>query len=126
MNYFTEIIRSSMSRAGRMRVKSALNPFLWACLIVPPLCWAAAYNFQFDFLIYRIMMFSGISPIFLLVVGGLYFIFRDPARLQSEDYQIKQQTLSLIEKKGGKIVISPEALVEISNPAPNQIEHRGE
>lgn len=122
---FSEIFRQSISKAGTMRVKSALNPFLWACLIVPPLCWYAAWVFQADVILLRTLVLSGLIPVVLLAVAGLRFTFCDPSRLQSEEYQIKHQTLNLIEKKGGKIVLNSDALVEIANPAAPLIENKG-
>ena len=68
---------------------------------------------------------TGVAPVALLIFSGLLFSIKDPGRLQSEEYQIKHQTLNLIERKGGKIVLDSDALVEIANPAMPLIESKG-
>lgn len=50
------------------------------------------------------------------VLGFFILLFIDGDKLQSEDYQIRKQTLDLIQEKGELIPISPIHVEDISNP----------
>jgi len=83
--------------SGRLTVRSALNPILWLCGItsVPVACitaWTGNVFWWTGFLIG--------GPIALAMLGFLYFMFRDPDRLQSEDFQMQARTLEYMEQKG--------------------------
>jgi hypothetical protein len=57
-----------------------------------------------------------VLPILLTCVVAGYFAFWKSERLQSEEYQLRHQTLSIIEEKGGRIPIDSVSLQEIANP----------
>ena len=108
------VLRSAHAAAGRLRVRSALNPVLWACAIATPMCFIAAYFFDGNIQLYLVIV--GSLPIIAVVLGFAGFAVFSPGRLQSEDYQIRQQALHLIEQRGGQLnvgTISPDA---IANP----------
>jgi hypothetical protein len=75
----------------RVRTNSVLNPLLWLCGIIVPTTPPAIYFTQGDYKLYFFMVFA------LTVTATLsaYFIwmFKDPNRLQSEDYQLAQQRI---------------------------------
>lgn len=84
-----EAIKSWSSRAGIVRVRSALNPMLWTMAVALPLFLLAAYFFRDDFLAKWVLLaLAAIS--FLVTITSL---FRDPDRLQSEEFVLKQQEL---------------------------------
>jgi hypothetical protein len=92
-----EIIKSGISRADVVRVRSALNPLLWA---LPPTCWATAYVFRDDSVLRYAQAPLGALPLFAVIIAYFLFLFRDPDRLQSEEYVLKLRELSLISRKG--------------------------
>lgn len=67
-----ELVRSATSRAGIIRVRNVLNPLLWLCAVTTP-----------------------ISFLFAYLLGGDAI----PNRLQSEEFVLRQQELTIIERK---------------------------
>jgi hypothetical protein len=63
-----------------------------------------------------LLVLVGIVPILLTCAVAGYFAFRRPEKLQSEEYQLRQQTLNIIEEKGGRITVDKVSLEEIANP----------
>jgi hypothetical protein len=113
------LTRSAHAGTGRVRVRSALNPALWLCGIVSISsfsigAWSSG-AFQ------TALFVVGCAPISLVIGAFIYFMIRDPDRLQSEDYLIQQRALTLIQEKGGKIPISPTSIEVIANPYAKQI-----
>lgn len=98
---------------GRVSVKSALNPILWLCGIISfPLLSVAAY--QGNPSLWLIVI--GAAPVGVAIVGYLFLLLFDRDRLQSEDYQLRKQSLELIQEKGQPFPISAPSIESISNP----------
>jgi hypothetical protein len=92
----------------KIRTNSAVNPLLWLAALVLPATLSGAY-FLPDFR----SLFVGT---FLFVVGApvlAYFIwmFKDPNRLQSEDYQIQHQKLMIGDDRNPGVTIEGTAMV---------------
>lgn len=56
------------------------------------------------------------TPVTLAAVGFLFLLIFDRDRLQSENYQIRKQTLELIEQKGDLEPIDATTIEVIANP----------
>lgn len=85
---------------GRLRVKSALNPVLWLCAVVTvPLAGLATFVEEPTWLTVCLVVLAFL-PLVLVGIGFVVFLFRDPDKLQSEDYQIRKRTLEMIGEKG--------------------------
>jgi len=52
----------------------------------------------------------------LIVFGFLFLLLFDRDKLQSEDYQIRKQSLELIQEKGQEFPISTTSIEAITNP----------
>lgn len=105
------------SAAGRLTVRSALNPMLWLCAIVPAPCFLSAAGFGNDLLLRWLLVIVGCLPIVSACVGFLYFAFRKPEKLQSEDYQLRERALSLLMvSKGRRVQLDLASLHAITNP----------
>ncbi|MEK9509443.1 hypothetical protein WI460_14700 [Gemmatimonadota bacterium Y43] len=90
-----ERLFSSGSEASRgLQVKSVLNPLLWLSGIVLPICLIAASQFP-EPGIRLALVVSGLVPPGLTCLGFVYFAIRNPDKLQSEDFQIRVQTLQM-------------------------------
>jgi hypothetical protein len=85
----------AMEAGGKLRVKSALNPILWLCLIisVPGTAFAVQSETQPIWLIILIFI-----PVSLAAIGFLFLLIFDRDKLQSEEYQIKKQSLEIYQK----------------------------
>jgi len=118
----------SQASISRHITKSVMTPMILVLGIAVPLCFLFAYLLRDDpFIKYPLIIVGGLT---VLVTCGmnLYFALTKPERLQSEDYQIQQQTLQMISKKAGQIVVEPIAIGVIAHPVspPQEIEHKPE
>ncbi len=115
-----EAIKSWTSRAGVVRVQNALNPLLWTMAIIVPTSWIAAYFFRDDALLKYFFTAFGALPVLMTLLAYFIYMFRDPKRLQSEDYQLRHQALEFLGKKDAQWEI-----VQVVNELPRlEIEKR--
>ena len=91
------IAARAIDAGGKLTVKSALNPILWLCAIVsiPGL---VAIQFISPIPIWLIILVCG--PVVTAMLGFLILLFIDRDKLQSEEYQIRKQTLEYMQQKG--------------------------
>ncbi len=94
-----KIGRSSQSAATALHVRSALNPLLWLTAISTPLCFGAAYIFKKNGVLTNILIIGDLFPIGVACLGFAYFAIFKPEKLQSEDYQIRHESLQIIQQK---------------------------
>jgi hypothetical protein len=126
MSRFEDIVKTGLSRIDTIRVTTAVNPLLWLTGITLPLCLGAAV-----FIPDRAFRFVLIAVPALAMVAAIvaYFIllFRDPDRLQSEEYQIRQTELRMRYSKGrrpGKAELASKN--QLANSSPGVLEHGDE
>lgn len=101
------------SSVERVSVKNALNPVLWVCgLISGP----AAVTLGFAPNTTWVLITLALAPVGVALFAFLFFMFRDPDRLQSESFQLRKQALELIEEKGSLAIIDASSIEVISNP----------
>jgi len=91
-------IDTVISRAGVVRVRNALNALLWLCAICVPSSLLGLYLFRDDPELKYVFMGLLVGPVITTVMSHFWFLFRDPNRLQSEEFVLRQQELS-IERK---------------------------
>jgi hypothetical protein len=95
-----ETIKSWTSRAGVVRVRNALNPLLWAAGVLTPMSWIAAYAFRDDAILKYVLVALCALPVLATLGSYLYFMFRNPDRLQSEEFVLRQQELLIVSRSG--------------------------
>lgn len=124
MDIRNAIASKAIDAGGRLRVKSALNPMLWLCAIVtiPGLVYMGLSEKEAPLLI----QLTVVSPVIFSLLGFLFLLIFDRDKLQSEDYQIRKQTLELVQEKGDEFPTIAHTLEAISNPASNYIEHNND
>ena len=103
--------------AQRLHVRSALNPVLWLTAIATPVCFTAAYAFRFNGLILYALIIVGCVPIAVAALGFFYFAIVEPGKLQSEDYQLRHETLQMIQQKSGQLIVETASLTAVTNPS---------
>ena len=111
------LVHSAHSAARSLRVRSALNPMLWLTGIVTPVCFTAAYALASVPPLCWTLVGLGALPILATCAGFGYFVLRNPAKLQSEDYQLRHESLQLIQARGGPIPLEMTSITAIANPA---------
>ena len=112
----TDWLETSAASAQKLRVRSALNPVLWLTGIASPVCFLAATALKEEPYLMWIVAGVGFLPILTACAGFFYFALKKPEKLQSEDYQLRHETLQMIQKKGGPILIDVTSLEGITNP----------
>lgn len=124
MHLLTRFGQSSQSAARSLRVRSALNPLLWLTGIASPLCFGAAYVFKSMSPIFEVLIISGLLPIGITCLGFCYFAIFKPEKLQSEDYQIRHESLQIIQQKTGSIEVPLTSIEQIANPEARPISYK--
>lgn len=115
----------SHSAATALHVRSALNPMLWLTAISTPICFGTAYIFKYNEALTNILVATGLLPVVVSCLGFAYFAICKPEKLQSEDYQIRHESLQIIQQKSGSFEISGASIDQIANPSAGQIEYNG-
>jgi hypothetical protein len=100
-----DLIRAASGRVDAVRVvSSALNPLLWLTGLVTLPSLAAAF-WTVD--LWKSFVFFGLAifPVGMTAGVYLYFMIRDPDRIQSEDYRIRKQAFKVILRRGANTEI---------------------
>ena len=116
-----EMAQSSQSLMSRRIVRSAMTPIILVCLS-SPCCFVAAYLLRDDTFLSRLLGIVGVLPILVACGMYVYFGFFKTEKLQSEDYQIRQELLQMIAHKVGKIKVEPISIETIANPEAKAME----
>ncbi len=90
-----EVVRSAIDRAGVIRVRNAMNPMLWLSSASAIIFLCAAFVFRDDPVLKYGFALLGASPILASLAAYFIFMFRDPDRLQSEEFVLKERALQL-------------------------------
>lgn len=90
-------LKALTNRAAVVKVSTALNPILWLTAVVTPTSLLAAV-FSSDAIVQLAALCLAALPVAVAVLAYFIFLFRDPNRLQSEEFQLRQQELILLRK----------------------------
>ncbi len=96
-----DVLAKVVTRASVVRVRTALNPLLWTLATIASGCLLSALiagpSAGLTFI------FAGLTSFLvgLIAVTFIYFMIKAPDRLQSEEFVLKQQELTLLERMGG-------------------------
>jgi hypothetical protein len=100
-----EIIRTGLSRVDTIRVvRTAINPLLWLVGLTTPIALFLVAIIGDQVIRLALLGFAAV-PVLITLVAYVIFMFRDPDRLQSEEYRIRQRALEILYKKGGNTEI---------------------
>jgi len=94
-----DVIRSAISRAGVVRVRSALNPFLW-CFVWTVAFLIATYFLKDDPIKSYACLCLAALPLLIALSVGVFFALKHPDRLQSEEFVIRQRELQMLYRQG--------------------------
>jgi len=78
---------------------------------------AAAYMFRSDSAVCHSLVFLAATPVLVACLAFIGFAVFRPEKLQSEDYQLRQHAMEILEQKGRRISIPITSLEAIVNPA---------
>lgn len=103
------------SLARRISVKSAVNACLWMCLFISlPLFYLAYKTDSNDLRI--VFLLVAIIPVVIFAVSFIYFMFKNPDYLRSEEHQFKMESLKLLGDKDNPFGTKADDIVAITNP----------
>jgi hypothetical protein len=90
-----------------------------------PICFSAAYAFRdFPFLC-TVLVLLGCLPLVVACLGFIGLAIYRPEKLQSEEYQLRHESLQLIQQKAGHLPMVPTSLTAIANPEHPLLPHGG-
>lgn len=98
--------------------RSALSPFLWACLFISVPCYIIAAVTPTPLCYWTLGL--GSVPIVVFMIAGLFLLFFDRERLHSEEHLERKHAMEIVEAKGQGLVLNPVDLANMVNPAPEQ------
>jgi hypothetical protein len=108
-------------------VRTAINPLLWLVGLTTPLAFILSAIVD-DRLIRVLLICFATIPVVATLIAYVIFMFRDPDRLQSEEYRIRQRALQILYRKGGSAdivdVANQVARIESSHNEPDVGEKR--
>jgi len=95
-----DVVKAATTRVETVRVlRTAINPLLWLTGIGTPLSFVLALLAGETW--FRLALFAtGALLLTVTVVAYFILLFRDPDRLQSEEYRLRQRELAMIYGKG--------------------------
>ena len=85
---------------------------LWLSAIFSPIGYSV-FN-QENPLLWKLLIVS--TPMIITALGFLFLLLFDRDKLQSEEYQIRKQSLELIQNKGQRFPVVAPSIESISNP----------
>src|ERR1051326_1020199 len=80
-----------------LKVRSALNPAVLLCGVTMPLCFGAAYVFRSIPTLALVLVLFGLLPLTVACIGFLFFMLKRPQLLQSEDFQLRHQSMEMLQ-----------------------------
>jgi len=108
-------------QVGTIKVKNVVDMPLFYGLFVLAFALISSAVSKYPWV--TIVFFSFAALLFIIATFGyLYFTFKNPDYLRSEEYQIKKQSLEILGDKDKLLPIDAKNIVEISNPQPYYLE----
>jgi hypothetical protein len=119
MTIDNSIVKAVSELGGKLKVKSALNPILWLCgiICVPAILTVNLASKPHPSMIYLVWVIISVA-----IIAFVYLLLADPDRLQSEEFQIRRQTLEMIESKGDGAPMDASCEELISDPYPRALD----
>ena len=100
-----DLVRTASTRVDAVRVVgSAINPLLWLTGLVSPRSLVLSVSVGEAW--QRAAMFLlAIVPVAITIAVYVRFMIRDPDRLQSEEFRLRQRALKMLYKRGANAEI---------------------
>lgn len=104
------------SLAQQVSSKSAVNPSLWACLVISlPLFYLASKT---TVILATLLFIVACMPIGAFIFSYLYLLIKNPKYLRSEEYQLRAEAMDLIGDRDNPFHAEAKDVISvISNPA---------
>ena len=126
MDWIEKLTQLSQRAASTLRVKGALTPILWGTVLLTPTLVGATYIFRDQPALQWFFAILAALPILTTCTGFMYFVIKAPEKLQSETYQIRHETLQIIQSKAASVSLKPTLLEALISESRKEIEAKGE
>ncbi len=101
------------SLARQVAVKSAVNPSLWACVVISiPLFFLASRT---EGWLSVASFIVALIPVGAFAFSYLYLLFKNPEYLRSEEYQLRMNSMRLLGDKDNPLHADAEDIVSVIN-----------
>lgn len=110
----------SFTQEALTRIRStAMAPALWLSGVIGVIFLFAAAVFTAQGAIILAGCSFGIAALAAIsaILANIYFVFKDPDRLQSEEYVLRTRAMTLIGKKGQGFIVNPVDLEDVIDPS---------
>lgn len=108
-------------QVSKIKVKNVVDMLLFYGLWVLVLAVLAGIFSKFVWVIIVLFCFAGL--LFLIAgFGYVYFLFKNPDYLRSEEYHLRKQSLEILGDKEKLLPIDGQNIVDITNPYPIQLD----
>lgn len=99
MKRLDRLVQKGLTRIETVKVRTAVNPLLWLTGLTLPICLALMLSLDDRSIRLGLLALAAI-PVLASVVAYFVLLFRDPDRLQSEEYRIRQRALQILYRRG--------------------------
>lgn len=108
-------------QVSKIKVKNVVDmPLFYGLWVLAFAVISAAFS-KFIWVIIVLFCFAGL--LFLIALFGyLYFSFKNPDYLRSEEYHLKKQSLEILGDKENLLPVEGQNIVDIANPYPIQLD----
>ncbi len=113
------------SAVRRFKVRSAFTPMLYLCMVAIP-AFLAATKWEQDATIRLILICAAVAVAGAGITAYFYFAVKHPKMLQSEDYQLRQESLEIVREKSGMVIVDVSGIERIATSRGNLIDRGGE
>lgn len=103
---------------SRFRIENSLSPILFGSIWFTLPCLLISTLFKDSPKIQTCIITVALSLPVSAFIGFIYFMLRNPTKLQSEEYQIRHEALIMLQQKTGSgLSVSETSLIAIANPS---------
>ncbi len=119
-----EIVKAGLSRIESIRTTTSMNPLLWVLGLALPLLLGTAILIPSELVRLTLIGIAG-GSIFLVFAAYFITLFREPDRLQSEEYMLRQLELFILERKSqASIQVDTDISTDLLTAAPSEGEEK--
>ncbi|KKU76953.1 MAG: hypothetical protein UY03_C0023G0020 [Parcubacteria group bacterium GW2011_GWA2_47_64] len=101
------------SLAQQVAVKSAVNPSLWACVVISIPLFVLASKTEGWLSIASFIV--ALVPVGAFAFSYLFLLFKNPEYLRSEEYQLRMNSMRLLGDKDNPLHANAENIVSVIN-----------
>lgn len=108
-------------QVGKIKVKNVVDMPLFYALWVLAFALISGIFCKLNWVIIVLFCFAGLL-VLLAIFGYIYFTFKNPDYLRSEEYHLRKQSIEILGDKENFLPVNAQNIVDITNPYPLQLD----